>query len=59
MDIRRGVRPLLLHVLRELPAGPSLLLQQKIETVDMDMLPPVDLLSPTPVRDFRVQDGSA
>ena len=35
-------------VLRELPAGPSLLLQQKIETVDMDMLPPVDLLLASP-----------
>ena len=28
-------------VLRQLPTGPSLLLQQKVETVDMDMLPPV------------------
>ena len=35
-------------VLRELPAGPSLLLQQKVETVDMDMLPPVDLLLAAP-----------
>ena len=35
-------------VLRELPSGPSLLLQQEIETVDMDMLPPVDLLLASP-----------